>query len=234
MKDAFDAIQRNYLALAIYAGSLVAFSVIMMLLRDFVVYPVDDAEPIPLYDLSSLVVTAVIYALIQSVAFGRLGREMDRPFWKIETDGEAIRRFFTLWFILDLANFAAIHLISTLVERQGALSSAVSLVYLWMVAAACIVPVGAAIMFHGRAGPQELGAALGTLVGEFPRALLIVIMALMILVLVLGLQESIPDWAMPMLVIVDAYADFFIFASTWLLCMNHRDREEDNDTDFEF
>lgn len=234
MKDAFEAIQRNYVALAIYAGSLVAFSLIMMLLRDFVVYPVEDAEPIPLYDLSSLIVTAVLYALVQSVAFARLGREMDRPFWKIETDGEAIRRFFMLWFVLDLANFAAIHLINFLVESQGVLSSAVSLFYLWMVAAACIVPIGAAVMFHGRAGPQEVGAGLSALVGEFPRTLLIVVMALMILVLALGLQEVIPDWAMPMLVVVDAYADFFIFASTWLLCMTHRDREEDDDPDFDF
>lgn len=175
----------------------------------------------------------VIFALTHCVVFSRLGKDIDKPLWKI-TDREAIRRFFSLWFIVNLGVTLLVSLqVSAAIRGDESTSS------LWFVLVLCsnvfAVPVGALIMFYGGLGREGVFRAFSTGLMQFPRMILIFFFAWILLVIVIfvAMDESIGDYIKPFFSIVEAFGDGFVFSCTWIVCIYQR-REEEDESDFDF
>ncbi|MFO7976708.1 MAG: hypothetical protein R6V12_19000, partial [Candidatus Hydrogenedentota bacterium] len=105
--EAFRAVLRNPRALLLYIG--LAMGVISV---DLAVSHIITGGEMPEYPslglrffiLGSDMVLAVTYAFTQTVAFSWLGQNLDRPLWRIKSIGDAMKRFFPIWLILNLSS----------------------------------------------------------------------------------------------------------------------------------
>jgi hypothetical protein len=198
--------------------------------------PSDPAAPLDPARQSAFfmvdLVYAALHALAASVAFSRLGRELDKPLWKVPTDGEAVRRFFMLWFTMLLALTAADRVAFMVARTTGEETFYLVALMLLLVGNAFMFVAGACVMFHGRHEWSELGEALGP-VGRFPAHTMLFVLlgfaAYMVLVLAIqGLPRGLQ--LLPML--VSTLVDCIIFAGAWQVCRIHRDAPPANDFDF--
>lgn len=238
INEAFIAVQRNRAPLLAYMAVGVGVYA-TRLLGDYVAFDTFEAEPRALwfqaYRFLSELATAAVYAAAQSIVFARIGAEMDRPLWKISGDMDSLRRFFKLWFLLDLSSVLLYRLADEFAKAIGNDSSAVTLLLLWIMTVVLFVPFGACVMFYGHVRKEEIGQAVNTLADQFPRFLAILLMGYIITSLVLGIQTAriLPVWALPSLALLDSFGECLVFSATWLLCIDHRDEDtEGPDLDF--
>lgn len=233
--EAFAAIQRNRVALLIYVGIVMSVYSAQLVGDTVVEARKDTIAPVYLnaYTFAADLLIAASYALAQCIAFARIGRELDKPLWKVETSFESLKRFFNLWFILMLVLMLLVRLAGRAGDA-GNETMAYLLSFTWFTAALFAVPFGSAIMFYGRAGKDEIAKALDTFSHQFPRMLLLLFVVLIILSAVMALQDlGLPKGLQPIISLVDGFGDCFIFACTWIVCMHHRD-DDDADSDFDF
>ncbi len=236
--QAFAAVQRNYRALLLYllihvtvSSAIVAFNTLVV-----EVHKEDLGDQWVSYiALFGNILDAVAWALAQAICFARIGRDMDRPLWKIESDGEAVKRFFGMWLLLDLLNLTMVTLATTLYKSTDYQDTAVAIAQFHPMLAACIVPIGAAIMFYGHAGRVEIGKSLNTFFAQFPRSLAIWAMGFFAFIILSSLliEGQLGRAFYPLIAAVDSYFDCFIFACVWLTCLKQRTDEEEH-SDFEF
>lgn len=120
--------------------------------------PEDEPPPVwfVIFGLVAQVGFAAGLSLVYAIIYAMLARDMDRPVWKCEVPGEALRRFFEVWFILTLISTAAraIQLRATTVDAFAAMEF---LIMLWSLV---VIPLGACVMHHGALAWQELGEIL--------------------------------------------------------------------------
>lgn len=235
LSHAVRALQRNVSALLIYGSLTVAFQVLRLLCEDLVVSPSEDSlDPrwVSAYRFSADILGMLALALAQTLAYARIGRDMDRPLWKIADDWDALRRFFQFWLVIDLAVLAIIRVPELLPGDEAAIQL---FVYFYIAASAMAVPFGAAVMFTGRAGAAEIREAANMLADRLPQAAGIIAAGCLVnfTFFVMLVSPGFPHWATPFLVAVDAYLSCLFFAYTWLVCIQHRD-EDSHDTDFDF
>ena len=88
-------------------------------------------------------------------------------------------------------------------------------------------------MFFGNKTRKEMGVALHTMLAQLPRLALICLLSLVLSSLLQELQAGLKTYFLPVLAIVYAYIDCFIFCYCWELCRDQRDIEESSD-DFDF
>ena len=236
--QAFASVQRNASALFIYLAIALSIHISRLVSDLYLVGPIKDkVSPAILYGYEFLgdLVLAAGYAMAQCIAFSRIARDLDKPLWKVESDGEAARRFFSLWFVLGLINVTIYRTSVVGAASQGDSSFPAFLGVLWFMFAVLMVPVGAAIMFCGKTGLAEVGQGLSTLMHQLPRTFVVVLGAYAAASLIMAIQQdaNLPDWARPGIAVLDGYADCVIFSGTWLICMAHRD-EDFEDSDFDF
>jgi len=236
LKEAFRAVQRNLGPLVSY----IFFSAVMTFIRILTnkwIEALDKETLSPLiehgFPFARDILVAAGYAILISIVFARMGREIDRPFWKIETDREAVRRFFKLWFILFLLNILAMDLVGKMIVAspdEGQL-----LAVMWLVGYSFLVLIGGSIMFYGHCRKEEIAQAMSTLLNQLPLTLLAAIVSFFFNSLVLEILRTgiLPDLATPALDIIEGYGFCLVFAFTWLICMRNRD-EESEDEDFDF
>ena len=238
VRAALKALQRNYAPLLFYIGvgfviysARLAFSALIIEPRSE-----DLGENfIRLYSIAVDICSVAIVAMVQTVAFSRIGREIDTPMWRIENDRDAIRLFYTLWLLLGLVNIAAMRFLVIIVAATDEEPVQFALQMIWLAGAVLLVPFGAAVMFYGRVGRQEVGEAVSTMLRQFPHTFLIAIIGIFAALFLMNLQPDLPLWARPALVIADGYVDCLLFASMWLVCIYHRDEYvHPDDEDFNF
>lgn len=236
LKDAFRAVQRNLgsLLLYIFFGAAMSFA---RILSNKWFEALDKETLSPLiengFPIISKIIIAAGYALLLCVVFARIGREIDRPFWKVESDREAIRRFFSLWFILLLISILCGDLIGQLITDSPKDGQILSLV--WLFGNSFLIQVGGAIMFYGHCRKEEIAQAMSTLLHQLPLTLLAALVSFFFNSLVIEIMRAgiLPDLVTPVLDIIEGYGFCVVFAFTWLICMRHRD-EESEDEDFDF
>ena len=235
IRDAFAALQRNYPALLLYIGITTGFYALKLAGETYLLehYKADTLTGLSQsYLFLSGLVTAALYAVAQAIAFSKLGQDLDRPFWKVDSAKEALIRFFGLWFLLDLINLTLLIFTAVVPVDDG---TRATLQVFWLMWAAFYVPLGATIMFYGHLRKEELKETLSTICHQLPSYFIISFFAFCVIVLVLSLSDSdIPLWSKPGLSIVDGYMKCFIFACTWYICRIHRDRQDDQEDDFDF
>lgn len=232
-----EAVQRNLKSLAIYAGAAVLLSSAMQGVTELMGGALENPYENPavvLAGLGSDLFLVIAFAALQSIVFSRMGKNIDRPLWKISGDWEALCRYFPLWFVLngiifvikDLANYALVALDNT--------NLFVSLFLLLMLFAVIYIPAGAAIMFGGAVHLPTLGEVLRPLVRQGSRTLVILFFAGLVFFFsqYLVLATASARWLWPLISIVEAYFDCVIFAAIWIICMYDRQNPEESDLDF--
>lgn len=185
------------------------------------------------YPFASDVLIAAGYAFAMCIVFGRIGREIDRPFWKIDSDWEVLRRFFNLWFILVLISILVIGLVGQFLEAST--EEGQILFFIWLFGNSFLIQFGGAIMFYGHCRKEEIAQAMSTLMHQLPLTLLAALVSFFFNILVINIlaEQILPKWGTPAVDIIDGYGTCVVFAFTWLICMRHRD-DESEDEDFDF
>jgi hypothetical protein len=247
IRRAFDEVHHNLGSLLLYIA-LTALPASVWLFVDFLVIgeaqPRDDGPYLGI-QLLVLVGISLVAAVGQSVAFSRMGREIDKPLWKVKDDGDALRRFFAMWLTLDLMVVLVAVVVPQMLLQDPSEDALVMYALLRLIVQALMVPVGAAFMFFGNFSLRMAGAALAPLGREFGQLLLILLLNGLALLFLDGLFTVLAEGALPLgpvavplrlatyplVYVVSSYVDCVVFAATWLLCMADRDREEEIDFD---
>jgi hypothetical protein len=236
--EAFHGLQHNLRTLLLYVGLATAYQSAFLFGEHTFILPIEETlDPVYLdaYAFSTTLLHALCWAALQSICFARLGRKIDQPLWKISGDWESLKRFFKLWFLLDLGALTLMSVAFNVGSGMDDKSAAMMLIMLALGAVVTVAPFGIAVMFHGRFGPEEVKAALSTLGAQLPRAAVVVLMAFFVSMFLIDIQatENFAIGLRPLLYIVDAYVDCLIFCCIWYLCMLNRD-EDTEDIDFDF
>lgn len=246
LRDAADAVQRNLSALLLYLAVNGALAVVYLLLNAAVRlrYPEDGESMAPaLIDLLFLLLLAGVMAVLQAVVFSRMGREIDKPLWKVRDDRDAIRRFYMLWLTASLG-LGALQWLGTLDYGDGDQTAINSLFFLlFFLGFLVYIPCCACIMFFGHVSWDTLGQALEPLIRHAGRALPILLVPLFQFALLFyvnvhraleGDQVDLVKW-LPILLATSvalSYFDCIIFAATWLVCIYNRETPDEIDLDF--
>ncbi len=238
LRAAFQALQRNYGPLLFYiAVGFVVYSA-RLSLDALVIAPRSEEMPeniLRLYLMAMDVAAVALVALAQTIAFSRIGREIDKPMWRVADDLDAVRLFYKLWLLLGLLNVVAIRFLEIVAAQSDEAATQLMVHMMWLAGTVLLFLLGTAVMFYGRVGRQEVSEAVSTMGRQFPYTLLILILGFFLRFFLIELQPNLPIWERPALAIADGYLDCLLFASMWLVCIYHRDEyEHPDDEDFNF
>lgn len=232
---ALGHVQRNYVALLIYAAIIAAYlglrvAIENWLIADFDLSALDSNANARYYILGAGVTTAATAAIGQAIAFLRMGEDIERPVWKVRQQPGALARFWGFWFTINLIAVTSSLLINL---SPLELSTKESMQILYLFAEALLVPFGATVMFFGGTSRTDLANALSMMFHQLPGFLIIALLNFMASTFLTSLIRDLPSGALPALGIVSCYLDCFVFAFCWELCRNQREIEENmDDLDF--
>lgn len=160
---AFETLSRQILAVIAYAAAVAALTALYMAASHLLVPaaapeavrpPLVAVEEIAL-DLALAAAGAALYA----VTFAHIGAGIAGTIWRFGRPLAALRRFMPLWFILFLVQLGLMRVIARLAQ-DGADSAVTGLAWLFVVYSAVLVPLGAALMYRGAPGREELADTL--------------------------------------------------------------------------
>jgi len=237
IRDAVNAVQRNLGALGIYMGIMLVTSIAANYANFWM-----DAPPENPYANPNLVMYEVVLnlflvfaaALAQSIAFARLGKDIDRPLWKISGDVEAIKKYLPLWAGLNAIVILIQILTGWSVSTFGGSAASGFLFIAMLLAVILYIPAGASLMFLRTPEWTHLQEAVRPLLRQFPKTLVILALTGVLFLLQISLiagTEAQP-WLRPLVDITFAYFDCVIFSAVWLLFMYDRQAPEEVDLDF--
>jgi len=253
-REAAVALRQNGRSVLFYLVACMAIAAISTVVDLVVLAPAPDAAPDRFFSfvviLRSIGLVA-ISSIANTIFFARIGREMDKPNWRIADDADALRLFYRFWFLLGLLVLVYQQVLEPLLlrtEDQGAQIFLVCTLFLW---ATLLSVFGAFVMFYGRAARAELTQAFTTLGHNIVPIIAISLFGVLAgLFLISAHAGSVTigrgatamtstDYAARFLVdmligAVDALVSCFIFAYAWLVCIFHRDHFEESRDDFDF
>jgi hypothetical protein len=243
LAESFAAMRRNAATVLLYTLAVVGFNTAVIGLNVLFDAPLKDeghANLAHLYTIVTNLFLTVVFSLAQAMAFSKLGADIDRPLWRVSGAGEAIRRFFQLWFILNLFVMAVSYLQAVIPDSPTGEAFASLLLLLSVALIVVCVPMGACVMFRGPITWEEGARSFSPLMHELPRTLLLFFLSAISIVLDVNyhvITESLNQkWLTvliaPAFAIPSALIECFVFAGTWLICMTHREHGEDTDLDF--
>lgn len=237
IRDAMNAVQRNWQALLLYAGIIVVLSACITVANQYVDIPEEDpfGEPgLVAYGVVANLILMFGMALAQSVGFSRFGKDIDRPLWKISGDLEAIRRFLPLWVGLNAINFLTQILAGWYATAYGPSAFTNLLSLLALVVVMLYIPVGAALMFIKTSDWTHVVEAIRPLIRRYPKTLLVMVFTALLdrlqMFLLEGTQERV--WLWPLVDLAFAYFECVIFSAVWLILMFDRQTPEEVNLDF--
>ncbi|MCL4216300.1 MAG: hypothetical protein KJ052_04750 [Candidatus Hydrogenedentes bacterium] len=175
---------------------------------------------------------SVLNAWIATVAFARIGRYLDRPLWKVQTDWEALRRFFLPWLVMILGTITLMNLLGRLIDASESSAPPVMLLFLMVMLEVLIVPLGACIMFHGKFEWGTLNEALAPLAKQGERTLPLILLSFFLTFMFFVLSSAIPRVTLPIVSALAALWDCFMFVGIWFVCMTDRETRDEVDLDF--
>jgi hypothetical protein len=234
LKAAFSHIFRCPKALLIYVGIIVGYVVLKTLVEEALIPKTDDMDIQSIskvYLVSTTIITSAIFAFAQALAFPMLGREIDKPLWKIQSTPSIIFQFFSFWLTL---NFLLLT-IDLLISLSGISNDDKFSIYLWwLMSAAFLVPFGSTVMFYGQTGWQEIKQAITTIFGQFPYYMGITFLTFFFYLIFVQLHSlNLPIWGTAGLQTLSTTIDCIVFSFCWEVCKKHRDEQETmDDIDF--
>ena len=233
---AVQSVQRNLSALAVYLVITVGSSTLATVVNNLVTPP--GSPPAHgsalIYELALNAFLVLTAAAAQAIVFARMGKEMDRPLWKIGGDREALRRYFPLWAVLNavimIFNLLAFEVPAYFEEER------LGFIPFWMliVAVSAYIPLGTAIMFHRGFEWRKLGEGLTPLRRQLGKTLLVMLAGAILFFFYLSLlaQTDSQRWLRPVIDVIYGYFDCVLFSATWIICIFERQMPPEIDLDF--
>jgi hypothetical protein len=239
------ALLDNYRPVLLYMAIAAAVKTGEQLFQEFAMAPIADETSdsmLGLYLIGSRIVLVALIAVADTIVFSRIGREVDKPYWRVADDREAFVRFYRLWLLLGLANLVYGQIIERAVggneERAGAFFLGVSYL-IWIV---LLHALGAAIMFLGGVARDEVSEAFAILGRHAPRVMGLCLFGIMAGILLAGTHTWMMTAEMPLpfeltagalLAAIDGYVSCLLFVYIWLVCRYDRDHFERDREDFD-
>lgn len=233
-------VQQFPAAVALYAAANAGIAFVVVGANLLLGFPPDEGvdlsnvEKTYMFGIDLFVATGI--AASQCLAFASLGKAIDRPIWRITGPVEAMRRFFALWFGLNLVEVAIVRLQVAAYSIWGPGGPGMFLWGLVFAASIVTVPFGAAVMFHGKLVWKELSEAMHPIFRFGPQVAALSVATFAVLVVVkLSMQEASLDapWIRPAMQIILALWQCVVFTGVWLLCISNRESPlQDDDFDF--
>jgi len=243
LREGFRAVERNWRIVALYTLSIMVVGLAQMTLfflqrNDLMGLGEESLKRFTEFG-SDLVVVA-LGAAIQSVAFGALGKEIDKPLYKIGGSTDALKRFFTMWLLLNLVIWLLVEWVLWAGTNDHP-TTGLALLFFWLWSVSYL-PIGACIMFSGTTEPGEIGNSLAPLGRFFPGFLAVALLLTVEFFFGLYFAPSlapqdnmslnwIPGWSA--LLALSGLIHCAAFAAVWEICRAHRDQDEETD-DFDF
>ena len=243
LREAIDAVQENLSSLALYLAITVSGGCLQMGYTAIVWHfdlDTTHERAVETGALLAALILVAVWAFAKALAFSRMGRELDKPLWKVKGDWEAVRRFFGLWFLLDLVCLSSVYCTGRLMAMEQG-GGAAALYFVYFLLSVVSLPIGACIMFAGRADLRRMGEILAPLARELPRTLVVLLFSAAQFLLIDGLgNEAYDRGAAPVFLVttfavlnvIGGYCECVVFAGTWLLCKADRDTVREDDFDF--
>lgn len=174
----------------------------------------------------------VLAALIMPIAFAMIGRDLARPLWKVGVPGEALRRFFSLWFLMNLLLITVSRITGKLMEADSPVAGL--MLGILIILYASYIIVGAGVMYHGRFGTEDLPKALAPFVREVGQTGLLILVALFTVLVALFTDINVENlswlYHAPVSGVLSAVLECVIFSGAWIICMTSQETP-DNDLD---
>jgi len=244
LKGGAQALERNWQILSGFAAANAALGLFFSSWSYVVI--TEAAGPLPdttlrIADLVRTLLIAASYAAVYSVGFALMGRDIDRPLWKLNGANDALRRFFTPWFLILLVYFVPWRIFGVMGIEDPA--TAFSFLFLMLALETFIIPTGACIMFAGQLDWEHLGAHLMPIVDELPRVFVLLVISFFagaFSFIAMDLARPRPEnaeslnWmlSVPAISALGSIVTLFIFAAMWEVLRIHRDTADHDDLDF--
>jgi hypothetical protein len=247
LRAAIDAVQRNLAALTLYAAAATLMRLADHSLYWFALNPMGMDAKAYTTGPAGIAVAVALFALVaapHTVAFSWMGRDIDRPLWRVKDDWEALKRFYLLWLILDLMPLAIVRLSDPRVYGVESNGLAILGLFGFITLSVMAIPVGGCLMFSGHVHWHQLGEILAPLARQPAKTGVVIgigsVQCLLYLTIATALQGSDADFSPPFAhigldvawTLIGSYLDCLVFAGVWLLCMTDRENPDDFDAEF--
>ncbi len=245
MRDAVRALHENYRPVLLYM-SLVALlktgeGALQKLVLDPIAETTSDSR-MGMYLILTRIALVAGVALGDTVLLSRIGREVDKPYWRVPDDREALRRFYRLWLLLGLANLVYLQLTEQLTggDPEHPATFFVFLSYIMLVV--LLHAFGTTVMFYGNVTRDEVGEAYRTMSRHAQSILGLCLLGILAAFLLQVFYALIVFGKLPLpaelgagalLAAMDGYISCFLFAYMWLVCRYDRDDYERDREDFD-
>ncbi len=194
-----------------------------------------------LFAINDILLCAGIGA-VQAVCFARLGAKLDAPIWRCREDIEALKRFFLLWFAVNIAIVTITNLAGTFGEYgYSDLSNFFALISIF--ASFVYMPITICWMHSGEKALEEeeifrafrpLTRQLGESVGMWLIIGISILASLYIFSLEIFAQENLNTALLKSILIVPFSAvDIVVFCWVWNLCIEYRNSGLDDEYDLD-
>lgn len=252
-REAAIALRQNGRTVVFYMLAGMAIAALDETIDLFVLAPASDEAPTTALNVAlilSSILMVSLGALASTIFFSRIGREMDKPMWRVADDRDALRLFFRLWLLLGLLTLAYARVMEQFLPRTGDPTALIVFLCTFFVWATFLNVFGAFVMFYGRPGREELNAAFGTFAHHLGPIIAVSLVGLLAgLVLVdahqrvnlIGIAGEASSLQLALRIAlntllggIDTLVSAFIFAYAWLICIFHRDHFEEPGDDFDF
>jgi MFS family permease len=253
-REAARALRQNPEPVLLYIAIGVGLALANSALDQFVLGPVADRTSDRMLSLQLILIavgTTAVSAFANTICFARIGREMDKPMWRVTSDADAFHLFYRLWLLLGLLALVYLHVMEQLLPERPDTDTIVIFLCSFLVLASVMYVFGSAVMFYGRPGREEVTQALSTMghqIGPVIAACVVGLLAGLVLnqahvaTMQIGMgsdgataAEHAARFAADAVIgAIDALVSCFLFAYAWLVCIYHRDHYEEPGDDFDF
>lgn len=236
---AWTAMKLNQAAVMSYVGCCTLLGIAQFLAFDYLRSFVDGDGPawVNTAAMGIGLCYALLLSVLQTLCFAYLARSIDRPLWKISGPGDALKRFFLTWFLLNLILFFIFRL-TFMADQKDLYGMLMLLLVLYYIP---YLPIGAAIMFAGRYREWRLIDAIAPFGRRLVPTLTIFLVMFFLYILNMLMVEMKQPTVLREVVNHAAFSfllsgmEILVFSATWLLCIDDRNAETDEPQDpFDF
>lgn len=245
LRNAVRALHENYRPVLLYMGLAAVLKTSEALVQKLVLAPISETTSDGLmgfYLILTRIALVACFAAVDTVCLSRIGREVDKPYWRIADDGEAFRRFYKLWLLLGLANLVFGQITEQITGGNPEHPATFVLFVTYIVWIVLLHAFGTAVMFYGKVARDEVNEAFAALLrhAQFVLGLcLFGLLAGVMFQLAYGII-LLGQWGLPgelgagaALAAADGYISCLLFAFIWLVCRYDRDDYERDREDFD-
>lgn len=242
LSDAWNNLRNHWVLAVIYVGVHAVVITLSQGADAAAALFIHEGQPpawLPILTLSRSFAASAVISALQAIVFTRLGKSIDRPIWKCHDDREALRRFFVLWFIVNLG-LSAIDQVHFNALVSGAEENAMALEIFFFFISILYLPICVCIMHHGRLEWPEIPEALRPMFRQLPLTFTVMLLLLgQYAWYVVTIQAIIPIFpekakiiGIVLCIAPMAFIECLAFCAMWRVCMIYRQAGGDDGDDF--